>query len=82
MYALPNGQQASRLGITVTRKVGGAVVRNRIKRRLREIFRRWQELSPSEALDIVLHARPSAARASFGELEREATKLLERICGR
>ena len=59
------GLPVPRLGITVTRKVGGAVVRNRVKRRLREIYRRWPDQPQLPALDIVIHAKPSAARATF-----------------
>ena len=60
----------SRLGITVSAKVGEAVVRNRIKRRLREFFRRVrQRLSPDR--DVVIVAKPGADRLSFGQLADE-----------
>jgi len=57
----------SRLGISVPRRVGGAVVRNRVRRRLREIFRRNRALLRIP-VRLVIHARPSAAAASFEDL--------------
>jgi ribonuclease P protein component len=60
----------SRLGITVSAKVGRAVVRNRIKRRLREFFRRVRHrLSPDR--DVVIVAKPGAGRLSLGQLADE-----------
>jgi len=57
----PGEQPHSRLGLTVSRKVGGAVVRNRIKRHLREIFRIHADCLAG-SWDINLIARYSAAR--------------------
>ncbi len=60
----------TRLGVTVSRKVGGAVVRNRIKRRIREAFRqRQRELPPG--FDLVVVAKREAAEASFRQIEGE-----------
>jgi ribonuclease P protein component len=60
----------SRLGVTVSRKVGGAVERNRIKRRVREVFRRDPErLLPGH--DVVVIARAGAAVVPFDEVRRE-----------
>lgn len=70
LFALPNGLEESRIGITVTRKVGGAVLRNRVKRRFREIFRKHRrELKPP--LDIVVNAHVGIAKAQFAEIEKE-----------
>ena len=60
VHALPNGGPHPRLGLAVGRKVGGSVVRNRVKRLLREA---WRELLPSvpAGQDYVLAARPGLA---------------------
>lgn len=65
------GRVTPRLGLTVSRRVGGSVVRNRVKRRIRETFRARRGLLPGAA-DVVVIARPGAgaldARASDAEL--------------
>lgn len=78
---MENGLEGPRFGITVNRKVGGAVVRNRVKRRLREIYRRWGDRTKLPAVDIVLHARPSAPQASYSQLAQEVEKQLARLIG-
>ncbi|MDR1085051.1 MAG: ribonuclease P protein component [Deltaproteobacteria bacterium] len=55
-----NGGQVSRLGVTVTRRIGRAVVRNRLKRRVREFFRLNRYLWP-QGLDILFIARKHSA---------------------
>lgn len=75
LKTLPNGLALSRYGITVGRRVGGAVVRNRVKRQLREIMRQ-KRLRPGR--DIVLIARPPAAGASYATLEKAVIDLLGR----
>ena len=71
-----SGVNYPRLGITVTRKVGGAVVRHRIKRQIREIYRRWDERRLLAPYDIVVHVKPAARGAEFVELQREIRRLL------
>ena len=67
------------MGLTVPRAVGGAVVRNRLKRRLREAFRLHRgEFGPQ--WDIVVNPRRAALAATFEEIERALGKVIEK-CG-
>jgi ribonuclease P protein component len=68
-----------RLGVTASRKVGKAVVRNRVKRRVREVFRRWPRRGELPGADLVVHLEPAVAGASFGELAAELEGLLGRV---
>jgi ribonuclease P protein component len=67
-----------RMGVTVSRKVGGAVVRNRVKRWLRECYRRRRTDFPTE-VDVVVVARPAAAAAGQANICRELTTLVRRL---
>jgi ribonuclease P protein component len=71
--ALPNGLETTRYGLAVSRRVGKAVVRNRVKRRLREILRKLN-LMPGQ--DIILIARNAAAAADYATLGRSVEKAL------
>ena len=74
-----DGSAAMRLGITVTRKIGGAVVRNRMKRRFRALAR---ELLPEHGVagaDHVLIGRAGGIERGFGELRRELGKALAKV---
>jgi len=75
MKAMPNGLSLSRYGFSVTKKVGKAVQRNRLKRLLKEIMR-LQSLK--SGWDIVFIARSVAVNADYHQLERAVTKLLAR----
>jgi ribonuclease P protein component len=70
--------RTSRFGISVKKALGGAVVRNRIKRRVREILRRNRTEIPT-GWDIVIHPRSSVAQAEFAPLEAELVRLLRSI---
>ena len=78
LYIVERGQEmvGPRLGITVTRRVGGAVVRQRTKRRIREIYRRWTERRQLPSYDLVVHAKPAARAADFAALQTEILRLL------
>ena len=66
---LPSGS-SSRLGVISGGKIGGAVVRTRARRLLRECFRLHQNDFRSQ-IELVLVARPSIVRKSFGEVEKD-----------
>jgi ribonuclease P protein component len=73
----PDSEKGSKLGFTVPRSLGGAVVRNRIKRRVREAVRlRLDRLSPE--WEIVFNPRRAAMDSPFTELTREIEKLFLR----
>ena len=71
----PSPDGRSRLGLTVSSKVGTAVVRNAVRRRLRELFRKRRDRWPG-GMHLVVVARPSAREASFAALERAADALI------
>ena len=77
LYMLENGLRHHRLGITVSRKIGTSVARNRIKRRLREIFRaNKQAISPH--CDLVVNATRPAARAHNRQIQEDILKAILR----
>ena len=75
LKALPNNLEISRYGFSVSNRVGGAVVRNRIKRRLREIVR---QMNLKSGWDLVIIARPAAAGKEFKELLNSVDNLLNK----
>ena len=85
MLARPNTRGRDRLGIVASRKVGGAVERNRAKRRLREVFRRTGSAGNGTAagapLDVVVIARPDIVNAPFPVLTADFHAALRRLRG-
>ncbi len=67
LYARPNRGAANRVGVTVSKKLGKAVVRNRVRRRIREVYR-LNEDRFLPGFDIVVVARSRAVTADFGKL--------------
>lgn len=72
------GFERRRLGVIASRRVGNAVVRNRCKRLMREVFRRRQELLPAHC-DVVMVARSECAEAGYSEVESSFVGLAERF---
>jgi ribonuclease P protein component len=79
--AEPAVPSAARLGMTASRKVGNAVVRNRLKRWTREFYRRWPGRDALPPADLIVHFKPAAGAASHGALARELEQLLGGLRG-
>jgi len=81
----PNGLDRDRLGIVASRRVGGAVVRNRAKRRLRELFRREEpdcaHARGRQPMDVVAIARAELATAPFAAVESDFQAALRKLRG-
>ena len=75
MKALPNELTLSRYGFSVSKRVGKAVKRNKVKRRLREILRSAQVKA---GWDLVFIARPAASKADYASLDKGVKGLLSR----
>ncbi|MDO4812690.1 MAG: ribonuclease P protein component [Eubacteriales bacterium] len=78
VYCRPNKRDHNRLGVTVSAKLGHAVVRNRIRRRLREIYRLSQP-KMKQGFDIILVARSRAVTATYQDLERAYFRMCEKL---
>lgn len=82
MYVKKNGTDCNRLGISVSKKVGNSVVRHRICRQVREIYRLHEEMFNS-GLDIVVVARANAKSILYTDMESaflHLSKLHHIIC--
>lgn len=79
LFGRANNLVHHRLGITVSRKVGNAVVRNRIKRLFREIFRRSAAEIPHH-FDFVVNAKRNCAVASYDSLREEFLAVARQLC--
>ena len=78
LVACDNDLGYDRLGLAASRKLGGAVSRNRAKRLLREAFRRHKRAAPTGA-DVVALPRPSLVAKSQADVDREYADLLRRL---
>ena len=78
LYCRKNRRKQNRVGFTVSRKLGNAVTRNRVRRRLREIMR----LHADELLkgwDLILVARTRAVNSDYGKLEGDVLRCLDQL---
>jgi len=69
----------ARVGFTATKKIGNAVVRNRVKRRLRELARLKLQAAARSGHDYVLIGRASSFARAFPDLEQDLTSALKRL---
>jgi ribonuclease P protein component len=82
LLVLANGGPVSRLGIVASRKFGGAIQRNRAKRRIREMFRQHQQHHPGPGLDAVVIPRRELLDAPFSSLTEDFQRVWRRGAGR
>ncbi len=76
VFLLPNGLSHPRLGVTVSKKIGKAYIRNRIKRLVREYFRLHQHEYKNN-MDIVIVARKSASGLDYKAVNKELAPLID-----
>ncbi|MBM4235064.1 MAG: ribonuclease P protein component [Firmicutes bacterium] len=77
LYYCPNGSECNRIGFSISKKVGGSVIRNRIKRFFKEAFLNLENRL-KKGYDIILIARNPSADLDFHEALRELTKLCQK----
>jgi ribonuclease P protein component len=75
VFVRSNELPLSRFGFSIKKALGGAVVRNRIRRRVREIVRGHRQEIPA-GWDIVIHPKSAVAKAPFAALEKELVRIL------
>jgi ribonuclease P protein component len=78
LVAAPNEGECDRLGLAVSRRVGGAVARNRVRRLLRESFRKLERGARPSA-DLVILGKPELASSSLEEVGRELDARVRRL---
>lgn len=78
VYCRPNRLGQNRVGLTVSTKVGNAVVRNKVRRRLREIYR-LNEHAVARGHDIVIVARVKSRYAAYRALESDVLRLFRKL---
>jgi ribonuclease P protein component len=78
VFARQNAQAQSRLGVTVTKRIGRAVVRNRCKRLVKEVFRRNKWRLPAK-LDLVVNVKHPMAEATYQEAESQFLRFIKKL---
>ena len=79
VYFVANAESGPRFGTTLSRKVGNSVVRHRIKRQLREVYRRSAVRRELPPVDLVVHVKPGSAGTPFVQLREELLHLLQGV---
>ena len=78
VYAKRTGRSENRMGVTVSNKIGKAVVRNRVRRRLREIYR-LHETELARGTDLVIVARSRSVGAAYAQLDKAYMKAVKEL---
>jgi ribonuclease P protein component len=78
VYVKRTGRDTNRLGVTVSNKIGKAVVRNKVRRRLREIYR-LHEGEMQRGVDLVFVARGRSVDATYAQLEQAVIKACKQL---
>lgn len=76
VFALARDGEECRFGITATRRIGGAVVRNRARRRVRELFRRHAGALAGLGVDVVVNVRQGCAYGAWTDVEGDFVRCL------
>ena len=79
VYGRPFASETHRMGIVASRKIGSAVVRNRLKRRLRTFFELFREKVPIPCDAVWIATQPQAAQWSFAELKVHVKEGFEKL---
>ena len=78
LFVLTSPDLPRKAGFVAGRRVGGAVVRNRAKRLLRESYRRHRHRIPPSGVQLVVVARVGCGEAAYAEVERQMLSLFDR----
>ena len=78
MYILDNKSDSSRIGISVSKKVGNAIIRNKIRRRIRESYRLNGDENVKDGFDIVFIARVASKESEYKDIEKSIKYLMKK----
>ncbi|MCF8008700.1 MAG: ribonuclease P protein component [Halanaerobiales bacterium] len=78
LYWYPNGENINRYGFSINKRIGKAVVRNKLKRRLKEIIRKEIDRSFKKGYDFILIARKPIVSLEYKEIQKDLIKLFRR----